>query len=512
MFTKILIANRGEIAVRVMRACREMGIGTVAVYSEADRKALHVRYADEAVAIGPAASRESYLNIPRVVDAARRSGAQAVHPGYGFLSENPAFARAVAGAGSTFIGPPPEAMERLGSKTAARDLAVGAGLPVVPGAQDLHNFEDVHEAVERIGLPVMLKAAAGGGGKGMRMVTAPEQLKSAWRDASSEAYNGFGDETIFIEKLIERPRHVEIQILGDRHGNLIHLGERECSLQRRHQKVMEECPSPVADEDLRQRMGETAVRLARLAGYSNAGTAEFLVDEGRNFYFLEVNARLQVEHPVTELVTGIDLVKEQIRIAAGEPLGICQEDVVMRGAAIECRISAEDPSRDFFPSPGLITAWRMPDGPGVRNDSGVYEGWRVPLDYDPLMAKLIVSGRNRNEAIARLGRALDEYEVGGVDTTIPFFRRVLSNEDFRAGRLDTGLVGRILDSAGAGACRSADNGAGAEPALAAVLAAVLEAGSEPRTPPSNGSRLANPWKRAGREAQLHNWPRGSGRL
>jgi acetyl-CoA carboxylase biotin carboxylase subunit len=510
LFKKILIANRGEIAVRVMRACREMGIGTVAVYSEADRKSLHVRYADEAVAIGPAASRESYLNIQRVVDAAQRSGAEAVHPGYGFLSENPAFARAVGEARLTFIGPPPEAMERLGSKTAARDLAVGAGLPVVPGAQDLHSFEDVHEAVERICLPVMLKAAAGGGGKGMRMVTAPEQLKSAWRDASSEAYNAFGDETIFVEKLIERPRHVEIQLLGDCHGNLIHLGERECSLQRRHQKVMEECPSPVADEDLRQRMGETAVRLGKLAGYWNAGTAEFLVDADRNFYFLEVNARLQVEHPVTEFVTGVDLVKEQIRIAAGERLTIRQEDVVMRGAAIECRISAEDPSCDFFPSPGLITAWRMPEGPGVRNDSGVYEGWRVPLDYDPLMAKLIVSGRNREEAIARLGRALDEYQVGGVETGIPFFRRVLKNEDFLEGRLDTGLVGRIIasgDFAGTAGCLSESRGAGAESALAAVLAAVLETGSGPRTPASNGIRPASPWKRAGRETQLHNWPR-----
>ncbi len=516
LFKKILVANRGEIAVRVMRACREMGIGTVAVYSEADRRSLHVRYADEAVAIGPAASRESYLNIARVVDAARSIGADAVHPGYGFLSENPAFARAVADARLTFIGPPPEAMERLGSKTGARDLAVGAGLPVVPGAQDLRSFEDVQEAAKRIGLPVMLKAAAGGGGKGMRTVTAPEHLKSAWRDACSEAYNAFGDDTIFIEKLIERPRHVEIQLLGDRYGNLIHLGERECSLQRRHQKVMEECPSPVADKDLRCRMGETAVRLGQLAGYWNAGTAEFLVDAQRNFYFLEVNARLQVEHPVTELVTGVDLVKEQIRIAAGERLTIRQEDVAMRGAAIECRISAEDPARDFFPSPGLITAWRLPEGPGVRNDSGVYEGWRVPLDYDPLMAKLIVWGGDRNEAAARLGRALDEYEVGGLETTIPFFRRVLKNEDFLAGRLDTGLVGRIIaGSAPERADHESAGGAGdrvsSEAEIAAVLAAALEAGSAPRTPAVNGTSPSSAWKQAGREAQLHNWPR-RGRL
>ena len=517
MFKKILIANRGEIAVRVMRACREMGIGTVAVYSEPDRKSLHVRYADEAVAIGPAPSRQSYLNIERVIDAARSSGAEAVHPGYGFLSENPAFARAVAGAGLTFIGPDPEAMERLGSKTAARDLATAASVPVVPGAQNLHDFDDVQQAAERIGLPVMLKAAAGGGGKGMRMVTASEQLKSSWRDASSEAYNAFGDETIFMEKLIERPRHVEIQLLGDRHGNLIHLGERECSLQRRHQKVMEESPSPVVDEELRQRMGETAVRLGRLAGYSNAGTAEFLVDADRNFYFLEVNARLQVEHPVTELVTGVDLVKEQIRIAAGERLAIRQQDVRMRGAAIECRISAEDPARDFFPSPGLIAAWHMPEGPAVRNDSGVYEGWRVPLDYDPLMAKLIVWGRDRNEAVARLGRALEEYEVGGVETTIPFFQRVLKNDDFLAGRLDTGLVGRILESAAAAdgrARESANNGAGgrlAEAQIAGILAAALEVGSEARTTTARGTRPSSAWKRAGRDAQLHNWPRSSGR-
>jgi acetyl-CoA carboxylase biotin carboxylase subunit len=517
LFKKILIANRGEIAVRVMRACREMGIGSVAVYSEADRKSLHVRYADEAVAIGPAPSRESYLNIERVVDAARSCGAQAVHPGYGFLSENPAFARALAEAGLTFIGPAPEAMERLGSKTAARELAIGAGLPVVPGEQGLQGFDEVRQAAERIGFPIMLKASAGGGGKGMRMVTAPEDLKSAWRDARSEAYNAFGDDTIFIEKLIERPRHVEIQILGDRHGNLIHLGERECSLQRRHQKIMEECPSPVADEELRRRMGDAAVRLGGLAGYSNAGTAEFLVDAERNFYFLEVNARLQVEHPVTEMVTGIDLVKEQIRIAAGEPLRIRQEDVTMRGAAIECRISAEDPARDFFPSPGLITAWNMPEGPGVRNDSGVYEGWRVPLDYDPLMAKLIVWGRDRREAVARLGRALDEYEVGGLETAILFFRQVLKNEGFLAGRLDTGLVARIIAASAAGVTgradsdgESANNGLGrtaAEAEIAGVLAAALEAASGDRTPAANGSRPPNAWKQAGREAQLRNRPR-----
>jgi acetyl-CoA carboxylase, biotin carboxylase subunit len=521
LFKKILIANRGEIAMRVMRACREMGIDTVAVYSEADRRSSHVRYADEAVAIGPPPSRESYLNIERVVEAARSSGAEAVHPGYGFLAENPAFARAVAEAGLVFIGPPPEAMERVGSKTAARDLATAAGLPVVPGAQSLHGFEEVRQAAERIGFPVMLKAAAGGGGMGMRAVDAPEQLKGAWRDACSEAYNAFGDDTIFVEKLIERPRHVEIQILGDRYGNLIHLGERECSLQRRHQKLMEECPSPAVDEELRRRMGETAVRLGQFAGYWNAGTVEFLLDSSRNFYFLEVNTRLQVEHPVTEMVTGIDLVQEQIRIAAGERLRVTQREVARHGTAIECRISAED--RDFFPSPGLITAWRMPEGPGVRNDSGVYEGWHVPLDYDPLMAKLIVWGRDRAEAVARLRRALPEYEVDGVDTTIPFFRGLLHDPQFLAGHLDTGFVSRTLaadrarraGAAGASgepasADQSAKNGTGrpaAEAEPAGVLAAALEAASLRRSRIPNGSRPPNAWKRAGREAQLHHWPR-----
>ncbi|HUI44347.1 MAG TPA: acetyl-CoA carboxylase biotin carboxylase subunit, partial [Terriglobia bacterium] len=469
MFKKILVANRGEIAVRVMRACREMGIATVAVYSEADRKALHVRYADEAVAIGPAPSRESYLRIDRVVEAARARGADAVHPGYGFLSENPAFAWAVGEAGLTFIGPAPEAMERVGSKTAARDLVLGAGLPVVPGTHhNLESYNDLLEAAEAIGFPVMLKASAGGGGKGLRLVRSAEELESAWRNARSEAQNAFGDAAVYVEKLIERPRHVEIQILGDRHGHRVYLGERECSLQRRHQKVMEECPSPALDEDLRGRMGAAAVRVGELAGYWNAGTVEFLLDAEGNFYFLEVNARLQVEHPVTEMVTGLDLVKEQIRVAAGQPLAFRQEDVRLSGAAIECRISAEDPARDFFPSPGLITALHPPAGPGVRVDSGVYEGWRVPLDYDPLLAKLIVWGHDRTEARARLARALDEYEVGGVETTIPFFRRVLRHPDFIAGRLDTGLVGRVLAEDAAEAAKpAASPGAGGVSSVAA---------------------------------------------
>ena len=531
MFRKILIANRGEIAVRVMRACREMGVRTVAVYSEVDRKALHVRYADEARPIGPAPSTESYLRIDRVVDAARASGADAVHPGYGFLSENPAFARAVADVGITFIGPSPEAMELLGSKTAARSLVAGAGLPVVPGTgQNPESLEEVRCAAESVGFPVMLKAAAGGGGKGIRLVRSAAQLESAWRDARSEAQNAFGDATVYVEKLIEQPRHVEIQVLGDQHGNLVYLGERECSLQRRHQKVMEECPSPAVDEGLRRRMGETAVRIAKLAGYYGAGTVEFLLDADQNFYFLEVNARLQVEHPVTEAVTGVDLVKQQIRVAAGEPLSLQQEDLQMRGAAIECRISAEDPAREFFPSPGMITALRAPAGPGVRDDSGVYEGWRVPLEYDPLMAKLIVWGRDREEAIARLRRALMEYEVTGVETTIPFFLRVLRNPDFLAGRLDTGLVGRILSQGAAAESaetpsrdaaktmhREESGGASRqEPTHAARLVAALAASLEMN---SNGISKAHPaglvaapqesrWKTEGREALLQQWPRG----
>ena len=517
MFKKILIANRGEIAVRVMRTCREMGIDTVAVYSEADRRALHVRYAGQAVPIGPAPSRESYLRIDRLVEAARDSGADAVHPGYGFLSENPAFARAVAEAGLTFIGPSPEAMELLGSKTAARELVRRANLPVAPGTdQSLETLEEASRAAHRIGFPVIVKAAAGGGGKGMRVVHTPMDLESAWRNARSEAQNAFGDPSIYLEKYIDRPRHVEIQILGDRHGNLVHLGERECSLQRRHQKLLEECPSPAVDGELRARMGAAAVEIGRRAGYWNAGTVEFLLDTERNFYFLEVNARLQVEHPVTELATGLDLVKEQIRIAAGEPLGFGQEDVRLRGAAIECRISAEDPAQDFFPSPGLITALRAPAGPGVRDDSGVYEGWRVPLDYDPLMAKLIVWGRDRQEAIARLLRALGEYEVEGVETTIPFFLRVLGDADFLAGRLDTGMVSRILASDGSGRRPGADevgsaNGQplpGGESALAVMLAASLEMladGAQSGPKPGSRSETESVWKIAGRCAQLQAW-------
>jgi acetyl-CoA carboxylase biotin carboxylase subunit len=486
-----------------MRACREMDIRTVAVYSDVDRKALHVRYADEAYHIGPALSTESYLRIDRLIEVARRSGAEAIHPGYGFLAENPDFARACADAGLVFIGPPVAAMELMGSKTASRRALMQAGLPVVPGTdRNLETLEEVERVAGEIGYPVMLKASAGGGGKGLRLVFAPEELESAYRNARSEAQNAFNDPAIYLEKYLERPRHIEIQILGDQHGNLIYLGERECSLQRRHQKVMEECPSPLVDDDLRRRMGKTAVRIGKLAGYFNAGTVEFLVNQKREFYFLEMNTRLQVEHPVTEMVMGIDMVKEQLRIAAGEPLRWRQEDVRLRGAALECRIYAEDPANNFFPSPGLIQRLQAPRGPGIRSDSGVYEGWTVPLEYDPLLAKLVVWGNDRAEAVARLRRALSEYEVFGIKTTIPFFRRVVDHADFVAGRIDTGFIDRAL----AEGILSEDEPS-AELERVALLAAALDASRQwsRRSRPAPPAR-ESAWKTAGRDALLNRWP------
>ena len=505
MFRKILIANRGEIAVRVMRACREMNIRTVAVFSDVDRKSLHVRYADEAYPIGPAPSTESYLRIDRILDAARRSGAEAIHPGYGFLAEDPGFARACEKAGITFIGPPVSAMELMGSKTASRHALLQAGLPVVPGAdRNLESFEEVQRMAGAIGYPVMLKASAGGGGKGLRMVREESELESAYRNARSEAQNAFNDSAVYLEKYIEHARHVEMQILGDRHGHLIHLGERECSLQRRHQKVVEECPSPAVNDDLRRRMGEIAVRIGKLAGYWNAGTVEFLLDLQGNFYFLEMNTRLQVEHPVTELVTGIDLVKEQVRIAAGEILTWRQEDVRMRGAAIECRIYAEDPANNFFPSPGLITRLQVPAGPGIRRDSGVYEGWQVPLEYDPLLSKIAVLARDRAEAMARLRRALGEYEIQGIRTNIPFFRRVLEHPDFVAGRLDTGFIDRVL---AAGLMEEEPPSEDEE--RGALLAALLHVERNGDAAPTRAT-ASNEWKQAGRRALLHRLPHRAG--
>ncbi len=505
MFRKILIANRGEIAVRLMRACREMDIQAVAVFSDADRRSLHVRHADEAYSIGPAPSMESYLRIDRIIDAARRSGSDAIHPGYGFLAENPDFARACQDAGITFIGPPVEAMELMGSKTASRHAAIQAGLPVVPGTdRDIETLDEVKRIADEIGYPIMLKAAAGGGGKGMRMVREETELESAYRTARSEAQNAFNDSAVYVEKYVEHPRHVEIQIFGDQYGKLVYLGERECSLQRRHQKVMEECPSPAVNDRLRRRMGETAVRIGKLAGYWNAGTVEFLLDQQGNFYFLEMNTRLQVEHPVTELVTGIDLVKEQIRIAAGQSLAWVQEDVQMRGAAIECRIYAEDPANNFFPSPGLITRLQVPGGPGIRLDSGVYEGWQVPLEYDPLLSKIAVWARDRGEAIARMSRALGEYDIQGIRTNIPFFRRVLEHSDFVAGRLDTGFIDRVLAGGLMGEEPTSE-----EKESVALLAAMLHAERNGEAAPALAS-IHRGWKQAGRSELLHKRPQRAG--
>jgi acetyl-CoA carboxylase, biotin carboxylase subunit len=445
VFRKILVANRGEIAVRVIRACRELEIAAVAVYSEAERAALHVRLADEAYLLGPAPSRESYLHIDRVLEIARRSGADAIHPGYGFLAENAVFARACEDAGLTFIGPRSETIALMGEKTSARRLAVEAGVPVVPGTlQPVTDAATLEAEAARIGFPLMLKAAAGGGGKGLRLVAGPGDLTSAAERARGEALSAFGDDSLYLEKAIERPRHIEIQVLADHHGRAVHLFERECSIQRRHQKVIEESPSPFVSAELRDHMGRLAVALIQKAGYRNAGTLEFLVDAAGHPYFLEMNTRLQVEHPVTELVTGLDLVKLQVRIAAGEPLPFRQEDLAQRGHAIECRVYAEDPDQGFLPSPGRIEVLRVPAGPGIRDDSGVYEGWEVPVHYDSLLSKLVAHGADRAEAVARLRRAVGEYRVVGIRTTLPFFRRVLRHPAFLAGDFDTSFVQAVL--------------------------------------------------------------------
>ncbi len=451
MFRKVLVANRGEIAVRVVRALRECGIPSVAVYSDVDRASLHVRMADEAVHIGPAPSSESYLVAAKILDAAARTGADAIHPGYGFLSENAEFAQACADAGITFIGPPASAIQSMGSKTAARQLAARAGAPVVPGtSQALQDADEARRIARAIGYPVMLKAAAGGGGKGMRLVHSEADLAGALRDASSEAERSFKNSEVYIEKAIVRPRHIEIQILGDQHGNIIHLGERECSVQRRHQKVIEECPSPLVSSipGMRERMGEAAVQVARAAGYYNAGTIEFLANDAGEFYFLEMNTRLQVEHPVTELVTAMDLVHWQLRIAAGEPLTIRQEDVRWHGWAVECRLYAEDPDTNFLPSPGRIQQLATPSGPGIRLDSGVYPGWTVPMDYDPLLAKLATWAETRPMAIDRMRRALTETSVSGIKTNIAFFQAILADEQFRAGALHTGFIDEFFQRPG----------------------------------------------------------------
>ena len=446
MFKKVLVANRGEIAIRILRACEERGLKTVAVFSDPDRTALHVRYADEAYHLGPAPASDSYLRIDRIIQVAKEAGADAIHPGYGFLAENADFAQACIDAGITFIGPPPQAIRAMGDKVEARKTMQAAGVPVVPGtSDDVTDAEAIVAALE-IGFPIMIKAAAGGGGKGMRIVYRADDLPRALASARREAKAAFGDDRIYLEKVISPARHVEIQVLADQHGNVIHLGERECSIQRRHQKLIEESPSPAVDEALRRRMGEVAVRAARAVGYTNAGTVEFLLDPDGNFYFLEMNTRLQVEHPVTEMVTGVDIVKEQLAIAAGRRLRWKQEDIHMKGWAIECRITAEDPFNNFMPTGGTVTYLKEPTGPGVRVESSLYEGMEVSLHYDPMVAKLIVWGETRAEAILRMRRALEEYYIGGIKTIIPFHIQVMNSTQFIAGHLDTRFVERFTVS------------------------------------------------------------------
>ena len=508
MFGKIVIANRGEIAVRIVRACRDLSISPVAVFSQADAAALHVRMSDEAHCIGPAPSIESYLNIPAIIEAAKKSGAEAIHPGYGFLAENADFARAVSEAGLTFIGPTPEAMEVMGSKTSARRAAIKAGAPVVPGTTEaLQNFEEAKQVAAKFGYPVMLKAAAGGGGKGMRQVAEESELSSALEAAQSEADSAFGNSDVYLEKVVAKPRHIEIQIFADAHGNCVHLGERECSIQRRHQKVIEECPSPINDPDLRQRMGDAAIKIAMAVNYVGAGTVEFLFsDVTRGFYFLEMNTRLQVEHPVTELVTGFDLVREQINVAAGGQLTFTQADVQWHGHAIECRVYAEDPDNNFFPSPGKITFLRVPAGPGIRDDSGVSEGDEVSIHYDPMISKLAAWGRTRAEAIDRMRRALDEYAVGGIKTTLPFFREIVRDEEFIAARLDTGFISRFNERRAREREHPARNERPARTVQQdiAVIAAALSYAQAQRMPAANHEESQSKWKLAGRRTALAN--------
>ena len=489
-FRKVLIANRGEIAVRVIRACREMGIATVAVYSEVDRESLHVLLADETALLGPPPAAESYLAIDKLIGAARAAGADAVHPGYGFLAENAAFAEACAAAPLVWIGPPPSAIRSMGDKMAARRVAMQMKVPVVPGTTEpLTDDAEAARVAAEVGYPVMIKAAMGGGGKGMRLVRAPGELPGALRAARSEAGAAFGDAAVYVERYVEEPRHIEIQILADGHGNVVHLGERECSIQRRHQKLIEESPSTFVTPEMRARMGEAACAVAAAVGYVNAGTVEFLVDRERRFYFLEMNTRLQVEHPVTELVTGRDLVKEQLRIAAGDKLGFTQDDVVATGWAIECRINAEDPHAGFIPSPGRITSLRPASGPWVRDDSGVYGGYTIPRFYDTLMAKLVVWGPDREAAIARMARALAEYKVVGVRTTIPLLEHIVADPDFAAGRLSTAFLDRLLDRA-----RPEAQGRRRSIALIAAALAAYNRASVQAPPPASAATGA--WRQA----------------
>jgi acetyl-CoA carboxylase biotin carboxylase subunit len=490
---KVLIANRGEIAVRVIRACREMGYPTVAVYSEADRNALHVVYADQAMPVGESPSRDSYLRIDRILDAAKKSGAEAIHPGYGFLAENAEFARACADAGLIFVGPSPKSIEAMGSKTESRRRMKAAGVPVVPGlTEPVQSFEEIEAFARESGFPLMIKASAGGGGKGMRLVERAEDLQSAFERVQSEAESFFGDGSVYAEKFVASPRHIEVQIVGDRHGNLVHVGERECTLQRRHQKVVEECPSPVVDAELRERLGAMAVKAAAAVEYFSTGTIECLMGPDREFYFLEMNTRLQVEHPVTEMVWGVDLVKEQLRVARGERLSFSQTDLAPSGHAIECRIYAEDPAHRFAPSPGLIRYMNLPEGPGVRNDQGVYAGYTVPMFYDPMLSKLIVHGDTRAAAIARMKRALIEYRVEGIMTTIPFFTFLMDHPDFAKANFDTGFIDCILPEIDFGHRPAGGHHLDAAMAAAAIMA--FEESQNVRLPEDTASR----WRAVGR--------------
>ncbi len=445
MFKKILIANRGEIALRVIRACRELGIKTVAVYSEADANSLHVRFADEALCIGPPPSAKSYLNIPQIMSAAEISGAEAIHPGYGFLAENVKFAEICESVGVKFIGPHSDSIQRMGDKAVAKDTMRRAGVPVVPGSDGIvPDIQTAREIMNEAGLPVIVKATAGGGGRGMRIVREESEFDNAYKTARAEAESAFGNPDVYIEKFIEQPRHIEIQLLGDQHGNVIHLGERDCSMQRRQQKLIEESPSPAVDEQLRHRMGEAAVRGAQSVNYEGAGTIEFLLDKNKNFYFMEMNTRIQVEHCVTEMVYNVDLVKWQIRVAAGETLPYLQHELQPRGHAIECRINAEDPDHGFRPSAGKIHAFHVPSGYGVRVDSHAYAEYMIPSHYDSMIGKLIVHGENRTEAIAKMSGALNEFIIEGIKTTIPFQQRMMQNENFISGNVDTKFVERLL--------------------------------------------------------------------
>jgi acetyl-CoA carboxylase biotin carboxylase subunit len=501
LFKKVLIANRGEIAVRIMRTCRDMGITSVAVYSEADAMSLHARYADEAYCIGPAPASESYLNAAKIIETAKACGAEAIHPGYGFLSEQAEFSRACAAAGIKFIGPSPETVRLLGDKVQARLIANAAGAPSVPGSEDRVSPEEALELAPQIGFPLLIKAAAGGGGKGIRLVEDASTLEESLRTAAAEAMASFGDDGLYLERFLDPVRHIEVQVLADEHGNLVHLGERECSIQRRSQKLIEESPSMAVDAATRDRLGAAAVAIAREAGYENAGTIEFLMDQDGAFYFIEANARLQVEHPVTELVTGLDLVREQLRVASGEPLGYTQADVRLRGWAIECRITAEDAAQGFMPGLGRIDFVSEPSGPGVRVDSSLFAGWEVGPNYDSLISKLIVYGADREQALARMRRALDEYQILGVKTTLPFHRRLLDDERFIAGEIDTRFLERSFNFAPE---------APPDDDKALLAAALLSYQRRGDSKAAGGPRggPASRWKQANREAAVERAPGG----